>query len=76
MALTAIELQALEQLKSACKKYNNQRNEIDWEQRQWEIYRDYVIKWRPSEIKQFSDEAFRAAKFAVETYRKLQSEAQ
>ena len=44
--LTRIEVETMSLIKAACREYidNNRNNEIDWEQRRYEIARDLYVR--------------------------------
>lgn len=42
MPMTVIEKETYEAIKAACKEYTKKSRTIDWEQRRYEIVKDYV----------------------------------
>lgn len=65
--MTNIEIETMTMLKSACREFINQKKKIDWEQRRYEIAKEYFVRYVNSPMYQFStiqEKATEAVKYA------------
>lgn len=65
--MTQIEIETMTMVKSVCRDYISQKEKIDWEQRRYEIAKEYFVRYVHSPMYQdytIKEEAEKAVKIA------------